>query len=193
MSKLIPLHTVDALRDNVDVVLDMYGIDCNLLIPTPTSFLEAEKLDAYMTPGDLSYVLYTAKVFIDVQPDIKRLRKLGLYTEGSLPIVAKFGRRAVAVSGPVEDSGDVHHGVGHYCVRYVPEYGALLVTKRHHPHPHPYTLVDIVQGSWFRISIQHLSGHSDVSDFEVIDIIPPEFHDAIIWQECLIAPRRVKE
>ena len=64
----------------------------------------------------------------------------------------------------------------------------------HHPHPpHPYTLVDIVQGSWFRISVQHLLGHSDVSDLEVIDIIPPEFHDAIIWQECLIAPRRMQE
>jgi hypothetical protein len=144
-----------------------------------------------MTPGDLSYIPYTAKVFIDVQPDIKRLRKLGLYTEGSLPIVAKFGRRAAPLDSSIEDPEDTHHGHGHYCVRYVAEYGALLVTQRHHPHP--YTFVDIVQSSWFRISIQHLSGHSDVSDFEVIDIIPPEFHDAIIWQECLIAPRRMKE
>lgn len=160
MSKLIPNEAVSAFRQNIDVIMDMYGIDCTLYVPTGASYAIAEKLDAYMVPDDLSFLTYTAKVFVEVQPNISRLRKLGLYTEGSLPIIAKFGRMAKPVTGSLAGQD-------------VP--------------------VDIVKGSWFRIIVEHLHGSDDYTDLEVVDVIPPEFHDAVIWQEMLVAPRRLPE
>jgi len=105
MSKMIPRETIDALRLQVDVTLDNYGIQCDLYIPTVASYNEFEEKDAYATPEDLEYTRYQCLVFIEWGASVYRLKKLGLYTEGMLPIVARFGNRATVVSG--SEAGEV--------------------------------------------------------------------------------------
>ena len=100
MSKIIPRETIDVLRHQVDVSLDNFGIDCELYIPTNISFDAAQKLDIFATVEDYSYIGYQAKIFIDWNPNVYRLKKLGLYTEGDLPILVYFGNKAI----PLEDS-----------------------------------------------------------------------------------------
>lgn len=157
MSNLIPSNTVISLRNAVDKILNYYGIDCTLYIPKNISYNEAEKLDIYLADSDLQYDAYETKVFLDFSPDIRKLRKLGLFTENTIPIVAKFGRYATPIgqTQPIE--------------------------------------VDIPRKSWFVISTEHLSGQNDITEFEVVDVVLLEFHDKIIWQERLVAPRRLKE
>lgn len=157
MSNLIPKQVVDSIRAAVDTILQYYGIDCTLYVPSTQSFNQAEKLDAYLlAESDLQFTKYITKVFLDFKPNIYRLRKLGLYTEGTLPITARFGRKATP------DGSDTPVDV------------------------------DIVQRSYFVISTEHLTGVTDTTEFEVLDTVPLEFHDAIMWQEVLVGPRRVK-
>lgn len=96
MSRMIPRETIDCLRHQVDISLDNYGIDCTLYIPTVDSSNTAEKLDVFATPNDYKpYVEYSAKVFIEWNPSTYRLRKLGVFVEDSIPILAWFGNKAV--------------------------------------------------------------------------------------------------
>lgn len=99
MSRLIPQRTIDAIRQVVNVALDVAGISCTLYIPTTTSYNVAEKLDVYDTPQDYAYYSYSTTVFLDWKPTISRLKKLGLFTEGSLPILAWFPYQAIALTG----------------------------------------------------------------------------------------------
>jgi hypothetical protein len=96
---MIPQEVVDVLRNQVDVSLDNYGISCTLYLPTNTSYDTAEKLDVFAEPEDLSFTSYSAKVFIEWQPTAYRLKKLGLFVEGNLPILAWFGNKATALDG----------------------------------------------------------------------------------------------
>lgn len=96
---MIPRELVDALRVQVNVSMANYGQDCTLYIPTVVSYNEAEKSDIFAKPSDIQYVSYQALVFIEWQPTAYRLKKLGLYVEDNLPIVAWFGTRAVALEG----------------------------------------------------------------------------------------------
>lgn len=109
MSKLIPQRTVDAIRHMADVILDYAGIDCTLYIPTVGSYNEAEKLDIYSTPEDyIPYTAYSAKVFINWRPDLYQLKRLGLFTEGQLPILVRFGNKAVPIEGsPAGEEVDI--------------------------------------------------------------------------------------
>ena len=99
MSLMIPRQTVDALRQQVNITLANYGIPCILYSPSVASYNEAEKLDAFTVPEDLDYVRYQAMVFIEFGASVNRLKKLGLYTEGMIPIVSWFGNTAVALDG----------------------------------------------------------------------------------------------
>jgi len=99
MSKLIPRRTIDAIRQVVNVALDVAGIPCTLYIPTVTSYDTAEKMDVYSTPQDYSYYSYSTTVFLDWKPTTHRLKKLGLFTEDSLPILAWFPYQATALDG----------------------------------------------------------------------------------------------
>lgn len=96
---MIPRASIDVLRDFVDVSLSAYGIDCTLYIPTDTSYGEAEKLDVFATPGDYDFLSYSTKVFIEWTPNIWRLKKLGLFTEGQVPILAYFPNKVTALEG----------------------------------------------------------------------------------------------
>jgi len=97
MSKLIPRSTIDALRQNVVVALDMTGIDCDLYIPNNSESVESE--DAYATPASYTYTHYTTDVFIEWSPNTHRLRALGLFTDDTNPIICKFPHKGVNDSG----------------------------------------------------------------------------------------------
>jgi hypothetical protein len=102
MSKLIPRRTIDAIRQVVNVALDVAGIDCTLYIPTVTSYNVAETLDVYNTPDDYTYVSYSTTVFLDWKPSTYRLKKLGLFVEGNLPVLAWFPYKATALEGSLQ-------------------------------------------------------------------------------------------
>jgi hypothetical protein len=89
------------MRQNVNVALDIIGIACTLYIPTNLSHSLAEKLDVWDTPSDLTYISYSSTVFPIWSPKTKLLKKLGLYTEGTTPILARFP----FVATPLEGSG----------------------------------------------------------------------------------------
>jgi len=97
-TRMLPRESIDVLRDYVDVALDAIGMDCTLYIPTNTSYSNAEKLDVFAKPSDYSYSSYTAKVFIKWNPSLYKLKKLGLFTEDSLPILVHFGNKATVIS-----------------------------------------------------------------------------------------------
>lgn len=92
MSKILPQQTVDALRQQVDLSLDSYGIDVELYIPT--NLTDIEPLDAFTANSDITYTKYTCQAFIDWKPsNIYRLRKLGLFIEGNdIPILCWMPR-----------------------------------------------------------------------------------------------------
>jgi len=98
-TRMLPRETIDVLRDYVDIALDAIGMDCTLYIPTNTTYGEAEKLDVFAKPSDYSYLSYSAKVFIQWNPSLYKLKKLGLFTEDALPILVRFGNKATALEG----------------------------------------------------------------------------------------------
>jgi len=97
---MLPRRSIDVLRDYVDVALSAIGMDCTLYIPTDASYNTAEKLDVFAEPSDYSYDSYSAKVFVHWNPSLYKLKKLGLFTEDSLPILVRFGNKATALTGP---------------------------------------------------------------------------------------------
>lgn len=99
MSKMIPRELVDTLRAQVDVSLDSYGIPCVIYIPTNVSVVSAEKKDVFATVLDLEYVSYDSVVFVEWGASVYRLKKLGLYVENMLPILAWFPNFAIVREG----------------------------------------------------------------------------------------------
>lgn len=99
MSKMIPRRSIDAFRKQVNVSLDVYGIDCILYLPTNASYAESEKKDIFAVPQDLDYVAHDCKVFIEWNVSTYRLKQLGLYFEDTLPIVAWFPNVAILREG----------------------------------------------------------------------------------------------
>jgi hypothetical protein len=99
MSKLIPRRTIDTIRNNVDVALDIAGIVCTLYIPTNTSYATEEKLDMWSEKEDLSFLSYSSLVYLDWTPKTKRLKQLGLFVEGTTPILGRFGNKATPLTG----------------------------------------------------------------------------------------------
>lgn len=97
---MLPRESIDVLRDYVDIALDAVGMDCTLYLPTDATYSAAERLDVFAKPSDYSFTSYSAKVFIHWNPSIYKLKKLGLFTEDSLPILVRFGNRATALTGP---------------------------------------------------------------------------------------------
>jgi len=85
MSKMIPRETIDVLRDFVDISLDQYGIACDLYVPTNLD--DIESLDIYRTPENYTFAHYSALVFIQWSPNVYRLKNLGIYVEGEIPII----------------------------------------------------------------------------------------------------------
>lgn len=119
---MLPRESIDQLRNYVDISLSGYGVDCTLYIPTNTSYSDAEKLDVFATPSDYSFLSYTAKVFINWTPNIWKLKKLGLFTEGQVPILAYLPNKVIALEGS-EAGDEVSVDITpHSYVRILPEY-----------------------------------------------------------------------
>jgi hypothetical protein len=85
---MIPRRSIDALRWQVDVSLDNYGIDCNLYIPTNLSTVE--QVDVYSKPADYIYTHYEAKVFVNWNPNVHLLKAKGVFVENEIPILCWF-------------------------------------------------------------------------------------------------------
>jgi len=119
-SRQIPQETVDALRQHLDVVLKAVGIPCTLHIPTDASYATAEKKDIFSSPEDYSYTPYTANCWIEWNPSTYRLKKLGLFTEESLPILVWFGHTAVNQSQQVVNVDIIQHSYFVLDAQYVP-------------------------------------------------------------------------
>jgi hypothetical protein len=163
MSKLIPRAMIDVLRAYTDIALDAVGIDCVLYIPTDASYSEAEKLDVFSKSSDYSYRKYSAKVFINWSPNIYRLKKLGLFVEGAaLPILAWFGNKAIIAD---EEESSFGQEVN----------------------------IDVIIHSYFEIQPEMIpDNYKTTEQFEVLNPIIKSMHDAIIRQQFVIAPRRIK-
>jgi hypothetical protein len=101
---MIPRESIDAFRKFVNVTLSNYGISCDLYVPTTSSYNTAETLDVFAVPQDLSYDHFQAMVFVEWGVSAYRLKKLGVFTEDALPIVAWFSNVATAADG--SDSGE---------------------------------------------------------------------------------------
>jgi len=99
MSLIIPRRTIDALRNNVDVALDIVGMDCTLYVPTTASLNAHEGNGIFEQPSDLTFLSYSAKCFIVWNPSKHRLRKIGVYTEDDVPMVIWLPNQATALEG----------------------------------------------------------------------------------------------
>lgn len=96
MSLMLPQSTIDVLRKFVDISVNIYGIDVTLYVPN--NWESVEVLDAYQTTTDLTYTTYNeVKAFINWSPNAYRLRNLGLFTEGELPILVHFPQLPVDI------------------------------------------------------------------------------------------------
>ncbi len=94
---MIPRRSIDAFRHQVDVAIDMYGIECDLYIPTNMDTVEV--LDVYQKPADFVFSHYTCKANIEWSPNTFRLKHYGLFVEGELPIVVWFANKATNDEG----------------------------------------------------------------------------------------------
>lgn len=119
-SRQIPQRTVDVLRQHLDIVLGAIGIPCTLHVPTEESYTSAEKKDVFSTPSDYEYTQYSANVWVEWNPSTYRLKKLGLFTEETLPILVWFGHTATNQSGQLVNVDIVPHSYFVLGAQYVP-------------------------------------------------------------------------
>lgn len=86
MSQMIPQITVNVLRSHQDISVDLYGIDCDLYIKDNS---DAQELHIYdESPESTFKEKIITKVFIEWSPNKYKLRKLGLFVEQNVPIIA---------------------------------------------------------------------------------------------------------
>ena len=97
MSKMIPQETINVLRQYTNLAVDTYGYDCTLYIPNNLNTIE--NYDVYVKPSDFAYKTYNTSVFIEWSPDVKRLRKIGVFTEDEIPMIAWFKNLPDVVRG----------------------------------------------------------------------------------------------
>ena len=90
MSGLIPRKVVDVVRTFNNIGVSLYGIPCDLYVPTNLTSLEPD--DIYAEPDDITYRHHGCiKVWIEwFVPKLHRLRKLGVFAEAETPIIARF-------------------------------------------------------------------------------------------------------
>ena len=90
---LLPMETIEVYRNTVDRMIEVYGFEVELYVPQINAVDQQEEMDIYMEKPDESEHMMapiTTKTFIDWKPDMKRLRRLGIFTEDSLPIIGWF-------------------------------------------------------------------------------------------------------
>lgn len=115
---MIPRETIDALRNFNDVTLDIWGFDVDLYVPT--NVVELEPLDIYIEPPDVEWNHYTAKIFIEWKPSIYRLKNLGIYVEGELPIIVYLPNQCVDDSNVEVDVDILKSSYVKVSLEYIP-------------------------------------------------------------------------
>lgn len=88
MSRMIPIELVQAFKSNYNTAVTNYGIDVTLYIINNATTIQY--LDAYQSTEDRQYIVYPTKCRLEWVSNIYRMRKLGLYNEKDLPIIAYF-------------------------------------------------------------------------------------------------------
>ena len=88
MSRLVPIETAQAFKNSVNIAVDFYGIDVDLYMLMNADAIQ--DLDVYSSVEDRQYQKMHVKCRMEWINDIYKLRKLGLYNEKYLPIVAWF-------------------------------------------------------------------------------------------------------
>lgn len=139
MSKLIPRETIDVLRKHVNIALDSVGIPCTLYIPTTAALTAVEGFDIFEKPSDLSYLSYTSDCFIVWNPSMYRLKKLGIFVEGELPILVWLPLKATALEGSQAGQEVDVDVVQRSYIRINPEFVPGNVTD-----PQEFDVVDVV-------------------------------------------------
>ena len=165
MSLLIPRETIDVLRQHINVVMGMVGITATLYIPTDASLLTVEGLDVFETNSTTSNLLfnsYTSLVFIEWNPSKYRLRKLGIFTEGELPILVWIPLNATVLDAGSSEVGTVVE---------------VDVTTKSYIRITP----EFIPGDT-----------TDIQEFEVVDLTIKGTHDAVILKGAKCVPRRIQ-
>ena len=85
---MLPSETNLAFRASTDVSVDFWGLDVNLYLLT--NFDSIIDLDAYKSAEDKQYQLIQTKCRLEWVENVYKLKKLGLYNEKYLPILAYF-------------------------------------------------------------------------------------------------------
>ena len=85
MSKIIPRETVDTLRHQVDVSLNVFGFPCDLFVPNNLDDIEV--LDVYATPANVTWDHYSVLTFVEWNPNIHKLKALGIFVEDEIPLI----------------------------------------------------------------------------------------------------------
>lgn len=97
MSDMIPQATVDALRQQADISVRLWGIDIELFLPT--NFDALDQGNPYVKPGDWKFVKQSSRAFIEWSPNIHKLKRFGVFTEDDLPIIAWFPSQPEVIIG----------------------------------------------------------------------------------------------
>jgi hypothetical protein len=119
MSQMIPQVVVDTFRQFNDFAVSIYGIDCTLHIPN--NFDDVLQKDIYAEPSDYSYDDYTTQVVIEWSPNVSRLKSLGMYSEGDLPIIAYFPNKIADLDGIPQDVDIIKGSYLNISMGYIPD------------------------------------------------------------------------
>ena len=152
MSRMVPQPVVDVFRSQANVSIDLYGIECDVYIPTNVAAVQYK--DIYSTPEDYTFNHFTTRIWIEWSPSNRRLRRFGIFAEDDLPILARFQTKMVADN-------------------------KTIVT------------VDPIIHTYFKIATQFIpTKYEKIDEFEVVDILTSNRHNALISQVYKCAPRR---
>jgi hypothetical protein len=119
MSKMIPQAAIDTFRQHQNVSVDNYGISCDLYIPSNLEDLEEK--DIYVVPTDHTFIHYTTLVWVEWSPTTRRLRDLGIFVEGELPILARFKTEGQADDGTIQSVDVLVNSYIKVPLQYVPD------------------------------------------------------------------------
>jgi hypothetical protein len=119
MSKLVPQETVDALRNTVNVALNIGGFPCTLYIPN--NYNQVMALDAYSTTNDYEFTTYTCNISVSWNPNKYHLKNLGLFVEGELPILVTLPNQAVNEDSETVDIDIIPGSYVKIPIYYIPD------------------------------------------------------------------------
>lgn len=86
MGNLLPIETINTIRNTINNVITIYGFDAKLY--TAENPTHQEDSDVYMESPDISYKYpEDVEVFIEWAPTAKKLRGLGVFVEDEIPVI----------------------------------------------------------------------------------------------------------